>query len=397
MPPKSPKRARLAPPARSRRRPWSREPPQPRPPEATPRGFKRKIAVLSRGSAEPEGGGAGAGGPRKRRWGATAPKKPSISISTDSLKSLIPEIRAGGGAELLEGGGDGPALMGEGPEAEGEGPDKGGVASSNSGPASGAGPPLPHPPSLLLPSPHLKICRTVTQVVPASVGENGRGEGQEEEEGEESDEGRGQDKPLPHSGQAPPTTATSMGGGGGAGTGPAPTPAAATPTSGEGEGKGGEAPPPPRRSQGAPWRPGALLLPVDEPVRAAPRPSPPRQRPSPIVHLCNLVRPFTLGQLKELLGRTGRLKDDGFWIDRIKSHCFVTYCSVEEAVATREGAARRQMAPVHPKVLAADFAQQEELDFHRGLLAPPPSSSPSPLQPRPSPPFPPSSSSSSSP
>ncbi|KAM6989087.1 apoptotic chromatin condensation inducer in the nucleus-like [Passerculus sandwichensis] len=355
--------------------------PSPAPPEATPRGFKRKIAVLSaRGGAEPDGGGAGAGGPRKRRWGATAPKKPSISISTDSLKSLIPEIRAGGGAEPPEGGGDGPALMGEGPEPEGgEGPDKGGVASS-----LGAGPTLPHPQALLLPSPHLKICRTVTQVVPASLGENGRGEGQEEEEGEESDEGRGQDKPLPHAGQAPPTTA----GGGGANAGPAPPATAATPTPAEGEGKGGEAPPP-RRAPPPPWRSGSLLLPVDEPVRAAPRPSPPRQRPSPIVHLCNLVRPFTLGQLKELLGRTGRLKDDGFWIDRIKSHCFVTYCSVEEAVATREALHGVKWPQSNPKVLAADFAQQEELDFHRGLLAPPPPSSPShPLQPRPSPPFP---------
>lgn len=36
------------------------------------------------------------------------------------------------------------------------------------------------------------------------------------------------------------------------------------------------------------------------------------------------VRPFTLGQLKELLGRTGTLVEDGFWIDKIKSHCYVT-------------------------------------------------------------------------
>lgn len=39
------------------------------------------------------------------------------------------------------------------------------------------------------------------------------------------------------------------------------------------------------------------------------------------------VRPFTLGQLKELLGRTGTLVEDGFWIDKIKSHCYVTVSS----------------------------------------------------------------------
>lgn len=31
-----------------------------------------------------------------------------------------------------------------------------------------------------------------------------------------------------------------------------------------------------------------------------------------------------LGQLKALLGRTGTLREDGFWIDHIKSHCYVT-------------------------------------------------------------------------
>lgn len=39
------------------------------------------------------------------------------------------------------------------------------------------------------------------------------------------------------------------------------------------------------------------------------------------------VRPFTLGQLKELLSRTGSLVEEGFWIDKIKSHCFVTVSS----------------------------------------------------------------------
>ncbi|XP_021239733.1 apoptotic chromatin condensation inducer in the nucleus-like, partial [Numida meleagris] len=95
--------------------------------------------------------------------------------------------------------------------------------------------------------------------------------------------------------------------------------------------------------------------------------SPPRARPTNIVHLCNLVRPFTLGQLKALLGRTGTLREDGFWIDRIKSHCYVTYASVEEAAATREALHGVRWPQSNPKVLAADFAEQEELDFHRGL------------------------------
>lgn len=40
--------------------------------------------------------------------------------------------------------------------------------------------------------------------------------------------------------------------------------------------------------------------------------------------LVQQVRPFTLGQLKELLNRTGSVVEEGFWIDKIKSHCYVT-------------------------------------------------------------------------
>lgn len=67
-----------------------------------------------------------------------------------------------------------------------------------------------------------------------------------------------------------------------------------------------------------------LSIPADEPVDVGRRSSSPARRPpSNVVHVTGLVRPFTLGQLKELLGRTGTLVEDGFWIDSIKSHCYV--------------------------------------------------------------------------
>ena len=40
------------------------------------------------------------------------------------------------------------------------------------------------------------------------------------------------------------------------------------------------------------------------------------------------MRPFTLNQLRELLGKHGSLAEDGFWIDKIKSHCYVVVRSV---------------------------------------------------------------------
>jgi hypothetical protein len=39
-----------------------------------------------------------------------------------------------------------------------------------------------------------------------------------------------------------------------------------------------------------------------------------------------LVRPFTVNQLKELLARTGSIVEAGFWIDKIKSKCYVQVC-----------------------------------------------------------------------
>jgi hypothetical protein len=66
-----------------------------------------------------------------------------------------------------------------------------------------------------------------------------------------------------------------------------------------------------------------IALMIDEPVRvkdvtAALEP------PSRIVYIRGLTRPFTLPLLKELLSRYGTLVDREFWLDKIKSQCFVT-------------------------------------------------------------------------
>lgn len=54
-------------------------------------------------------------------------------------------------------------------------------------------------------------------------------------------------------------------------------------------------------------------------------PSPPKQMQSNILYITNLVRPFTVLQLKGLLARTGKIVENGFWIDKIKSKCYVKY------------------------------------------------------------------------
>lgn len=105
-----------------------------------------------------------------------------------------------------------------------------------------------------------------------------------------------------------------------------------------------------------------------------------------------------MGQLKELLNRTGTLVEEGFWIDKIKSHCYVTvglfpaslwifwgnfffffipaypfiifpfpqYSSTEEAMATRTALHGVKWPQSNPKFLSVDFCTQEEVKvlFH---------------------------------
>lgn len=67
----------------------------------------------------------------------------------------------------------------------------------------------------------------------------------------------------------------------------------------------------------------------DTASKMRPPPSPAKNPKSEILFITNLVRPFTVKQLKELLERTGKIKGDGFWTDKIKSKCYVRYSSVE--------------------------------------------------------------------
>lgn len=54
-------------------------------------------------------------------------------------------------------------------------------------------------------------------------------------------------------------------------------------------------------------------------------PSPAKFNSTNILFITNLVRPFTVLQLKGLLARTGKIVENGFWIDKIKSKCYVKY------------------------------------------------------------------------
>lgn len=91
-------------------------------------------------------------------------------------------------------------------------------------------------------------------------------------------------------------------------------------------------------------------------------PSPPKNDCSNILYITNLVRPFTVLQLKGLLARTGKIVENGFWIDKIKSKCFVKYETEDEAVETRHALHGVIWPSSNPKFLQVDFGKQDDMD-----------------------------------
>nr|CAG4644361.1 EOG090X0F73 [Lepidurus arcticus] len=98
-------------------------------------------------------------------------------------------------------------------------------------------------------------------------------------------------------------------------------------------------------------------------LKADPEPLAPANNPtSSVILVTNLVRPFTINQLRELLCRTGNLVPNAFWIDRVKSTCMAQYESAEEAVATRTALHGVHWPVSNPKALIVDFATEQDLE-----------------------------------
>ncbi|CAN4122235.1 unnamed protein product [Withania somnifera] len=73
----------------------------------------------------------------------------------------------------------------------------------------------------------------------------------------------------------------------------------------------------------------------------------------------NFLRPFTLKAVQELLARTGEVCS--FWMDQIKTHCYVTYSSVEAAIETRNAVYNLQWPPKGGRLLVADFVDPQQV------------------------------------
>ncbi|XP_010555345.1 PREDICTED: apoptotic chromatin condensation inducer in the nucleus-like [Tarenaya hassleriana] len=86
---------------------------------------------------------------------------------------------------------------------------------------------------------------------------------------------------------------------------------------------------------------------------------PPQKEPTNSLRIDRFLRPFTLKAVQELLGKTGNVAS--FWMDHIKTHCYVSYSSIEEATATRNAVYNLQWPPNGGRLLVAEFVDPEEV------------------------------------
>ncbi|XWS44873.1 hypothetical protein CRYUN_Cryun15aG0086900 [Craigia yunnanensis] len=90
---------------------------------------------------------------------------------------------------------------------------------------------------------------------------------------------------------------------------------------------------------------------------------PSQKHPTTSLRIDRFLRPFTLKAVQELLGKTGTVTS--FWMDHIKTHCYVTYSSVEEAIETRNAVYNLQWPPNGGRLLVADFVDPQEVKIRQ--------------------------------
>ncbi|KAF6149225.1 hypothetical protein GIB67_026081 [Kingdonia uniflora] len=103
----------------------------------------------------------------------------------------------------------------------------------------------------------------------------------------------------------------------------------------------------------------------DTPKERIVPPSP--KSPTTSLRIDRFLRPFTLKAVQELLAKTGSVSS--FWMDHIKTHCYVTYSSVEEAAETRKALYNLQWPTNGGRLLVADFVDPQEVQLR--TVAPP--------------------------
>lgn len=80
-----------------------------------------------------------------------------------------------------------------------------------------------------------------------------------------------------------------------------------------------------------------------------------------ILCIRNLVRPFTLAQLKHLLQKTGTIVHDKLWLDSRKLRCYVQYQTTNQAVETKRVLNGLRWPAGNPKKLDVRYVTENDL------------------------------------
>ncbi|CAD6184536.1 unnamed protein product [Caenorhabditis auriculariae] len=85
---------------------------------------------------------------------------------------------------------------------------------------------------------------------------------------------------------------------------------------------------------------------------------------SDVVHIRGLVRPFTENMLRNEITKDGANILD-FWMDKVKSHCFVKLDSLESATAVRNAMSGKHWPDSNPKELSVCYDTDENMERYK--------------------------------
>jgi apoptotic chromatin condensation inducer in the nucleus len=97
--------------------------------------------------------------------------------------------------------------------------------------------------------------------------------------------------------------------------------------------------------------------------RSSVKAPPPNMEPTPALRIDNFMRPCTLPQVKQLLSQDGAvIKENCFWMNSIKTHCYVIFETAEQAEVIRQATFNVQFPRDSQKRLAPKFVTVEEAE-----------------------------------
>ncbi|ETV76132.1 hypothetical protein, variant 1 [Aphanomyces astaci] len=85
--------------------------------------------------------------------------------------------------------------------------------------------------------------------------------------------------------------------------------------------------------------------------------------PTPTIRIDNFIRPFTLNAVKAFVQVDASFVDDGFWMDAIKTHCYVTYATTDAAIDARSRIYGTTWPELSGRQLTVDFSTDTAADI----------------------------------